>query len=595
MSRQLHEITPTAALLAYKEVLRKYRTLYQLARPMLSQGDGQKLQKAFRFVLAADQKSQYWAMGVQASRSLDVAKIIISEIGLGVTSTICALLYKSSADIGPSGIKKIFGAQVAQTVHRITKLEAIPQFRKLKRTKNPEILIAALTQDPKVVLIKMAENLQEMRTLADFPCVQRPDIASQAKFIYVPIAHRLGFNVIKAELEDLYLKFTNAIAYHTLTGQIQNTSNARERFIERFTKPIQEALKKRGLSPTIKTRIKSLTSIQNKMKALGLPFEQVYDVFAIRIILNVPEGNAKLSCWKAYEVVTNLYKVHPNKFRNWLSYPRSNGYQSLHATVMSYEGVWVEVQIRTQRMDEMAEKGHAAHWRYKETSTMEHVPGLDTWLNQIRTLLEQESQDGDALLETINASPKIRRIEVLTDQGQSIFLPVGATVLDFAFELGTSCGLRCIGAQVNNKLVACHYALNHSDQVKVITAGKQQILEEWLDFTVTHKVHGIVKKFLRQKRNKKIARGKKLVREKLCQLHLEWNAEVMQQLLVLFDEEKIEDLFFKAGEGSVVLQQFENFPKLLPYKVQAHRPSRATLRLFMNDCNVPKAVVPCHR
>ena len=496
MSKTLHEIPTAAETLVYEEASKKYRALYQLATPTMKQGDASKLRKAFHLALAADQKKKYWEAGANISQALDIAKIIADDMGLGVVPIICALLYDLSEDLAPSEIKKIFGAQVAQTVHRLIELEAIPQFREIKSTKSSEVLIVTLTQDPKVALMKMAENLQKMRTLAHLPYGQQAGIAAQTKYIYVPIAHRLGFNTIKAELEDLHLKFTNAIVYQTLTEQLKNTRDARERFIRRFKRPIQEVLQRENFPFTIIARIKSVTSIWNKMKALGLPFEQVYDIFAIRIVLDVPESRAKLSCWQAYEVVTSLYRVHPTKLRNWLGYPRCNGYQSLHVTVMSNEGVWVEVQIRTKRMDEIAEKGNAAHWKYKEASKIEHVPGLDTWLNQIRTVLEQESQGSNELIDTTDASLKIDKIEVFTHEGQSIFLPAGATVLDFAFALGTTFGLRCTGAQVNNKLVACHYALNHSDQVKVITTGKQQIPKEWLDFTVTHKARSAIKKFL---------------------------------------------------------------------------------------------------
>ncbi len=584
MSKTLHERTPAAAMLAYEEAAKQCCKLYQLAKPTMKRGDGQKLKKAFQLALAADQKKKYWAAGVNIAQALDIARIIAEDIGFGVAPIICALLYDLSEDIALPEIRKIFGAGVAQTIRRLIELEAIPQFREIRSTKSSELLIVALTKDPKIALMKMAENLQKMRTLTRFPYNQRAGIAAQTKYIYVPIAHRLGLHAIQAELEDLYLKFTNAIVYHTLTGQLKSTRDARERFIKRFTRPIQEVLKRGKFPFTIKTRIKSVTSIRNKMETQGLPFEQVYDVFAIRIVLDVPESREKLSCWQAYEVVTSLYKVYPNKFRDWLSYPRRNGYQSLHVTVMSNEGVWVEVQIRTKRMDEIAEKGNAAHWKYKEVKKIEHIPGLDTWLNQIRTVLEQESQVSNELTDTIDASPQIEKIEVFTHKRKSIFLPAGATVLDFAFELGTAFGLGCTGAEVNNKLVARHYALNYSDQVKVITDGKQQILEDWLDFTVTRKARSAIKKFLKQEKDRKIARGKKLVREQLHQLHVKWNEETIEQLLVCLDEEKVEDLYFKLGEGSMALQQLKSFPTT-PYKTRESRLPRPDLRPFIQDFN----------
>ena len=572
MSKALDDKTSRAPKVADKTALKKYHKLYQLAKPTMQQGDGPKLRKAFRLALEADEVVQYWSTNTHIF-PLEVALIVSEEIGLGVVSTICTLLYGSIEGVELSEVKKIFGAQVAQTLKRLAKLDALTQFEESISTQSARNLVIALAEDAQVVLIKLADNLQKMRMLANFPADQQARAASEAKHIYIPIAHRLGLYTIKAELEDLHLKFTDVKAYHAIADQIRSTKEVRERFIQQFKSAIQKVLKRKGFAFTIKARIKSITSIRNKMEALGLTFDQVYDVFAIRIILDTPPSHEKFICWQVYEVVTNLYRTHPGKFRNWLSHPRSNGYQSLHTTVMSQEGEWVEVQIRTKRMDEVAEQGHAAHWKYKESSTSEQLAGLDTWLSQIRTVLEQPSQDAHELLDTIRADFQTDKTYVVTYKNSLIALPVDATVLDLAFELGTVFGLRCTGAKVNKKLVPYNYVLKQGDQVECITTGAQQVLESWLDFTVTGKARRAIKKFLEQERKATRARGKKFLQEQLKQLGLKWNKEIIKQLLVFLDEEEVESLYYKIGEGIIAPQQLKAFSSV-PYKTQRHKKGR---------------------
>ena len=586
MSKKLHDRTPAAEVSAYEEASKNYHyhKLYQLAKPTMKRGDAEKLKRAFHFALAAKQQKQYWGKSANRSHAFAIAHIVANEMGLGVVPIICALLDDIVEDITPAEIKKIFGAQVAQIINKLIALESIPQLREIKRPQSAEVLIIALTQDPIVALLKMAENLQQMRSLAHLSPQKHMGILSQTKYIYISIAHRLGLNAIKAELEDLYLKFTDVKAYHAITKQVRDKQNIQERFIRRFKRPIQELLESKNIPFSIKTRAKSVTSIRNKMRAFNLLLEQVYDVAAIRIILDVSECVAKLSCWQAYEVVTGLYKVHPYKFRNWLSYPRNNGYQALHVTVISDEGEWVEVQIRTKRMDEIAEYGNAAHWRYKKTSDVGDTLGIDAWLRQLRTSLEAEKRVANEYISTIDTSLQIDKIEVFTHTNQSIFLPVGATVLDFAFELGMNFGLWCTGGKVNNKLVAYHYKLDHGDQVKVITSKKKQVLEDWLDCTVTYTAHHAIKKFLQQKKDQKIAIGEKLIRKQLKQFALKWHSKTIELLLVALDEENTEDLYYKLGDGSIALLQLENFLSALD-KAREHRLPHQKLKPPMQSFN----------
>ncbi len=568
VSKTLHHKPPRTEVSAYEKASKNYRKLHQLVAHTMEPGDSSKLKKAFQIALAAYQERQHGGKD-SGFQPIEVARVGAENIGLGVIPIICTLLYGLVKDIAPSEIKKEFGTHVVQTIHKLIELESIAQFKEVNSAASADALIIALTKEPNVALIRIAENLQKMQTLARLPHEQQSSIVSQARYVYMPIAHRLGLNAVKVELEDLHLKFTNAKVYHTLTEQLKSTRTVREQSIQRFSKPIQEVLQRKNFPFTIKTRIKSVASIWNKMQAMRLSFEEVYDIFAIRIILDVPVSREKLSCWQAYEVVTGLYRPHLGRFRNWVSYPRSNGYQSLHATVMSNDGVWIEVQIRTKRMDEIAEKGYAAHWKYKKASNMQHIHGLDTWLSQLRTALEKKPHGSNELVDTIDTSLQIDTIEVYTHKSHAISLPLGATVLDFAFKLGTMFGFRCVGAQVNNKLVAYHYILKHSDQVKVLTSGKQQVLEDWLDFTVTHQARSAIKKFLQQEKEKAIAKGKKLVQEQLAQFPLKWNAKTIEQLLVLFDEEKAEDFYYKLGEGNISFQHLINFSSI-PYKIQWH-------------------------
>ncbi len=583
MPKKLYEKTSEAEVSVYREALKKYLNLMQLAKSIIQPEDRLKLKKAFHFAIAADKRNRYWEEGASTLRALDIAWIVANDIGLGVVSIICALLYDLVEEITLEEIKKTFGTQVAQTIDRLVKLESIAQFKEIRNTENSEALVLALTQDPKVVLLKMAEKLQKMRTLDRLSYTQQASIASHARYIYVPIAHRLGLHAIKAELEDLHFKFVNPVEYHTLIEQLKDTRHVRERFIKRFEEPIQEELGKKELPCIIKTRIKSLTSIRNKMSVTGLPLEQVYDIFAIRIVLNAPEPQAKLSCWQAYEIVTNLYKPHPTKFRNWLSYPRPSGYQALHATVMSRDGVWVEVQIRTKNMDSIAENGRAAHWRYKEVKNMEHISGLNTWLNQIRAALEQESKSSARLTHVTDPSPQMKKMEVFTSTGQVVTLPIGATVLDCAFALNTRLGMGCAGAQVNNKLVAHGHTLCHGDQVKIITNRRSKALEDLLEYTVTRKAHNVITKFLQRDRRIKVTKGQQLIRAQFCQSRTVLSyEEYLEQLLVYLDEEKVESLCYKLGEGSIALRQIQALPSMF-FKPQEYRLPRIALSPWIQD------------
>lgn len=518
-----------------------------------------KLRKALHLVLAAGQKKQYWANNVNSLYTLDVAKIVANELKLDISSVICALLYGLEEQIAPSALAKEFGKQVAQTINELIKLQAYTtQFQKERSPQINEALIGtlALNKDPKVLLIKIAVHLQRMRTLNTLSDEEKIQVVLQTKSVYVPMAHRLGLNAIKAELEDLHLRFTNPTVYHALTAQLKSIRSFKERFIQRFKKVLQKVLEQESIPFVIKTRIKAVSSIWRKMQRFGLSFDQVYDVFAVRVILDVPLVDEKRSCWHFYESLTNRYRPHPKKFRNWLSYPRESGYQALHATVMSDEGVWVEVQIRTQRMDEIAERGHAAHWKYKEDDVnVKQIPSLDLLFNQVRAALEQGVKSSGQQIDERSANPEVKEIEVHTRERTSIVLPLGATVLDIAFELGNNTGLQCIGARVNDRLVDAQHVLKPGDFVKVIRSKNKQVSEDWFNRVVTYKARAAIKAFLHQEQQRKVAKGRKILKQRMRQLSIKWNVDHIKKLLFVFGEASIADLYCKLGEGSISLKQ----------------------------------------
>jgi guanosine-3',5'-bis(diphosphate) 3'-pyrophosphohydrolase len=534
----------------------KYQHLYEVSQAMMQRGDDVKLQKAFQLALAVGQKKQHWEGSSSILHALDTATIIADEIGLGINLMICALLHNLTDDIAPTDIKKIFGTQVAQTTHKLAVLTSLPLWEDVHDKQSAEVLITALVQDPRVALIMLADNVHKMRTLTQLSREDQTVIASHTHGIYVPIAHRFGLNEIKAELEDLHLKLTNSVAYQMLTAQLQHTQNANERFIKRFMQPIQDGLQSENLDFKIKTRIKSVSSIRHKMQTIGLPLEDVYDVFAIRIILDVPLIKEKQVCWNVYRMVTNLYKPHPTRFRNWLSYPRKNGYQSLHITVKSNEEAWVEVQVRTRRMDYIAEEGPAAHWRYKETDEVTHLSGVDTWLTHIRSTLAsaRQSHDDKTLADTSKIQPETKTIQVFSPDAQLINLPVGTTLLDYAFARNTTWGLRCIGGKINNRSVALHTPLSHGDQVHIEIATTTQAHAEWGEFLVTQKAKDALIRFLQQARVQKLTQGKRLMHKHLKQLNLAADTSVITRLLVYFDEPNIEELYHSIGDGSITLR-----------------------------------------
>ena len=383
-----------------RNVREKYENLCLLAGPTMTTGDAPKLQRAFHLAIDASNKEPPQST-THTVPAIEVANIVAEELGLSYLPIICALLHGATKGVCPTALQDEFGKDVAQTLHSLTKLDAM--LRAHQSLTAPKILdlLVVLLEEPRSFLIRMAANIYQMRTLPTLTADQQTSVLAQARCLFMPIAHRLGLNEIKATLEDLYLKYTDAETFYAIKKQVKPTKEARKELIQRFQQPIHVALQQQAIAYQIKARVKTIASIHNKMTTLGVPFTQIYDLFAIRIILYPTLAQEKNSCWQVHNTVTDLYQAHPEKLRNWLDYPRPNGYQALHTTVMAPDGVWVEVQIRTQRMDEKAEQGTAAHWRYKEMDTNLSMATLAPQLERLNAYVVKHVRRRDEFIDTI--------------------------------------------------------------------------------------------------------------------------------------------------------------------------------------------------
>ncbi|MCG8340273.1 MAG: RelA/SpoT family protein [Cytophagales bacterium] len=544
-----------------KEVLKKYRGLLRLAKPTMKEGDIEKIRKAFKIALEAHKGMRRRSGEPYIYHPLEVACIAVKEIGLETTSIICSLLHDVVEDTALTldEIDKTFGPKVAKIVGGLTKLANVFKLGRSNQAENFKKMVLTLSDDIRVILIKLADRLHNMRTLDSLPRDKQLKIASETEYVYTPLAHRLGLNAIKSELEDLYLKFTNTKAYTEITNKIKATKPVRERFIKRFTSPIVNKLKEQGFKFTIKGRTKSVFSIWSKMQNQNISFEEVYDLFAIRIILDTPLQKEKSACWQTYSIVTDFYKPNPDRLRDWLSNPKSNGYESLHTTVMSKNGQWVEVQIRTKRMDEIAEKGYAAHWKYKENGMGEQESGLDEWVSRVRGLLEQSNTSAIEFMDNFRSHLYNEEVFVFTPNGDLKTLPLGATILDFAFEVHSEVGIKCAGGKVNQKIVPLNYVLKNGDQVEIITSPGQKPREDWLNFAITSKALSKIKEGLKENRREIVMEGKKILRRRLKQVKLVLDDKTAEQLRAFFDKKTVRDLYYAIGKGMIAPKEIRRF------------------------------------
>ncbi|WP_448530131.1 RelA/SpoT family protein [Raineya sp.] len=570
-----------------KEILKRYRKLLRLAKPFLKDGDAKLIKKAFNLSVEAHKDMRRKSGEPYIYHPLAVAQICVEEIGLGTTAIVAALLHDVVEDthISLAEIEKQFGSKIAKIIDGLTKISNITDTNSVSvQAENFRKVLLTLAEDVRVILIKIADRLHNMRTLADMPRNKQLKIAYETSYLYAPLAHRLGLYTIKSELEDLYLKYTETEVYEEIARKLQATKAAREKFIKDFTAPIEKALQEEGFHFVIKGRPKSIHSIYTKMKKQQIPFEKIYDLFAIRIILDdVPFEEEKAACWKVYSIITDYYRPSPERLRDWISTPRANGYESLHTTVMSTTGQWVEVQIRTRRMDDIAEKGYAAHWKYKETGaakTQSQESGLEIWLNKVRDMLENQDTSTIEFLDEFRSNLFSDEVFVFTPKGDLKVLPQGATALDFAFEIHSEVGNKCIGAKINNKLVPISYKLQNGDQIEILTSSKQTPSEDWLRFVVTSKAKSKIREALRDEKRQFIKKGKEIVDKKLHQFGIEPNDNVYNDIRALFNDKSVADLFYRFGKEYIQASELKKYKEIVQKRRNSTRENIKDVKSF---------------
>jgi len=537
-----------------KEIVKRYRHLLRSCKRTLEKGDKKTIREAFELSLEAHKDMRRKSGEPYIFHPLAVAQIAAEEIGLGTTSVVCALLHDTVEDthISLADINHKFGEKVAKIIDGLTKISNVfdtetnsPQAENFRK------MLLTLSDDVRVILIKLADRLHNMRTLDSMSRKNQLKIASETKYIYAPLAHRLGLYAIKTELEDLALKFTEEEQYKSIASKLLETKTQRTKYIKLFTEPIIEELEHQGFKYEIKGRPKSIYSIYNKMRKQNIPFEEVYDLFAIRVIVDSPPESEKADCWKVYSIVTDFYRPNPDRLRDWVSTPKANGYESLHTTVMGPKGRWVEVQIRSKRMDEIAEKGFAAHWKYKETGGAHSDNDFERWLQQVREILENPDSNALDFLDDFKLNLFAEEVFVFTPKGELRKLPANATALDFAFDIHTGIGSHCIGAKVNNKLVPLNHKLANGDQVEIITSSKQRPNEDWLAYVVTAKAKAKIKDILKEEKKKIAEDGREALQRKFQHQKIAFTSENINHLLSWFRLKSAIDLYYLIATDKI--------------------------------------------
>nr|WP_294943711.1 bifunctional (p)ppGpp synthetase/guanosine-3',5'-bis(diphosphate) 3'-pyrophosphohydrolase [uncultured Mucilaginibacter sp.] len=540
------------------EILKRYRALLRASKSTLQKGDKRMIRKAFDMALESHKDMRRKSGEPYIYHPIAVAQIAAEEIGLGTTSIVCALLHDvvEDTDVTLEDIELEFGKKVAKIIDGLTKISGVFDTNSSLQAENFRKMLLTLADDVRVILIKLADRLHNMRTMEFMPRDKQLKLSSETVYLYAPLAHRLGLYAIKSELEDLSMKYMERETYSFIKAKLNEKKTEREKFIRDFVEPVKKVVADQDLHADIFGRPKSIHSIWNKMKKKSIPFEEVYDLFAIRIILDSTPESEKADCWKAYSIITDLYRPNPDRLRDWISSPKANGYESLHTTVMGPRGQWVEVQIRTKRMNEIAEKGFAAHWKYKESSS---DSGLDQWVQKVRDMLKNPDSNALDFLDDFKMNLFSDEIFIFTPKGALIQLPLNATALDFAFEIHTDVGASCIGAKVNHKLVPLSYKLQNGDQVEIITSGKQTPKEDWLNFVVTAKAKAKIKSALKEEKRKIAEDGKEILERKLKSLKITYNSENIHKLSYFFKLTSTQDLFYNVAKGLIDMKDLKEY------------------------------------
>ena len=490
---------------------------------------------------------------------LAVARIVSTEIGMGSTSICAALLHDvvEDTDYTVEDIENLFGAKIAQIVNGLTKISGgVFAVEASKQAENMRRLLLTMSEDIRVILIKIADRLHNMRTLGSMPAAKQYKIAGETQFIYAPLAHRLGLFRIKTELENLSFKYEHPDTFNQIEGLLAVDKDKRDTFYKEFTAPIKQKLAEIGYNFFLKERIKSVYSVWNKMNTRNIPFEEVYDILALRIIFTPREGiSEKDQCWMLYSAITNIYRPHPERIRDWVSTPKSNGYEALHVTVMGQGGKWVEIQIRSDRMNDIAEKGLAAHWKYKSSESK--VTELDKWMKTIKEILENPEPNAIDFIDTFKLNLFASEIFVFTPKGEIKTIAHGSTALDFAFSLHSDLGMHCIGAKVNHKLVPLSYELNSGDQIEILTSKKQNPQPEWMEFISTARAKTKLKAHFKKEEKNLIIDGQIKIEETLASIHLKPDNEIMVKILNHYKYSQRNALYLQAGKNSLNLDEIK--------------------------------------
>ncbi|MDP4281932.1 MAG: RelA/SpoT family protein [Bacteroidota bacterium] len=529
------------------EILKRYRGLLRVYKPKKPE-DKKLVRKAFNMAVEAHKDMRRKSGEPYIYHPISVATIAAGEIGLGTTSIVCALLHDvvEDTEFTLEDIRGLFGDKVASIIDGLTKIKGIfDQQPASMQAENFKKILITLSDDVRVILIKLADRLHNMRTLDALSPEKQLKIASETIYLYAPLAHRLGLHSIKSELQDLALKYMEPEIYSTISRKLKESAKGRARFINKFIYPIKRTLALQGINFTISAREKSIYSIWEKMRHKEIPFEEIYDIFAIRIIIDTPVESEKSDCWKVYSIITDYYRPNMDRLRDWISIPKANGYEALHTTVMSHTGQWVEIQIRSKRMDEIAEKGYAAHWKYKDTMKLNSQ--LDNWLDRIREMFESPDEDALAFIDDVKGYFFLDEISVFTPHGELRTLPANSTVLDFAYAIHSEIGDSCIGAKVDKKLVPLNYILKNGEQIEIITSKKQTPKEEWLKYVVTTRAKSNIKLGLKKEKKKHSRAGKEKLEKLFTQFDIEFSHENIKKFQSTNQFRTLLDLYYAAA------------------------------------------------
>ena len=543
-----------------KAIAQEYKELLRISYQTLTDEDKKIIRKAFDVAVDAHKDQRRKSGEAYIFHPIAVAKIVARDIGLGATSIAAALMHDvvEDTDITVQDIEKMFNPKIAQLVEGLTKIAKVKTDQEISmQAENFRKMLLTLNDDVRVIIIKIADRLHNMQTMGSMADYKQAKIASETLYIYAPLAHRLGLYNIKTQLEDLGLKYTEPEVYNDIVSKIKETKEEQDAYIKTISDVLSKSMIDEGIEFTIKGRPKSIYSIRRKMKVQGVTFDEVYDKFALRIIYKSNPHDEKFIAWKIYSVVTDHYRPSPSRLRDWISSPKSTGYEALHITVMGPKGRWVEIQVRSERMDEIAEKGYAAHYKYKNGATEEH--GLEIWLNQLKEALENSSTNAVDFVEDFKLNLYAKEIYVFTPKGEIKSLPKGATSLDFAFSIHSEIGVKTRGTRVNGKLVPLNHVLNSGDQVEIITSANQKPTSQWLDFVTTSRAKNKIKNVLNENTKKIAEDGKEILTRKLRHLKITLNENTTNELVNFFKLQTSLDLYYRTGIGAIENQQLKEY------------------------------------